>query len=363
MDNNYFDFIVVGAGLFGAAFASTASSLGKRVLVIDKNSCVGGACYTEMVDGVPIHRHGPHIFHTNNSELWQWIQLFGEFKPFTNQPIAKYKDKIYNLPFNMNTFYQLYGAQTPRQAEECIKADCVNLFGNSIEDFGYRALGNRLYLTLIKDYTEKQWGRRCSELPQSFIERLPLRFEFNNNYFTDRFQGVPVEGYTPLIKNMLKDSQVMLNTSFQDLRTIFPDIWANKIIYTGSIDEFYNYSLGELQYRSLCWEDRFDRQGCAVVNYTDDTTPYTRSIEHRLFVGDYKSKPYTTFERAVEWKEGLERYYPIPTEKNLTLYNQYLELAQKENPNIIFCGRIGGYKYINMDTAVEQARELAFNLI
>lgn len=363
MDNNYFDFIVVGAGLFGAAFASTASSIGKKVLVIDKSSHIGGACYTEMVDGVAIHKCGPHIFHTNNSELWQWIQSFGKFKPFINQPIAKYKDKIYNLPFNMNTFHQLYGAQTPKQAEECIKADRVNLLGKSVEDFGYRVLGSKLYLTLVKSYTEKQWGRKCSKLPQSFIERLPLRFEFNNNYFTDLFQGVPVAGYTPLIKNMLKGSQVMLNTSFQDLRTVFPDIWADKIIYTGSIDEFYDYQLGILEYRSLTWEEDSSDQGCAVVNYTDDTIPYTRSIEHRLFVGDYKSKPYITFEKAVEWQEGLERYYPIPTDRNLALYKQYLELAQKENPNIVFCGRIGGYKYINMDTAVEQARELAFNLI
>lgn len=363
MDNNYFDFIVVGAGLFGAAFASTASSLGKKVLVIDKNNHVGGACYTEIVNGVAIHKCGPHIFHTNNSELWQWIQSFGEFKHFINQPIAKYKGRIYNLPFNMNTFYQLYGAQTPKQAEECIKADCVNLSGKSVEDFGYRVLGSKLYLTLVKSYTEKQWGRKCSELPQSFIERLPLRFEFNNNYFTDHFQGVPVAGYTPLIKNMLKGSQVMLNTSFQDLRTIFPDIWADKIIYTGSIDEFYGYQLGKLEYRSLIWKEDSNDQGCAVVNYTDDTTPYTRSIEHRLFVGDHKSEPHITFEKAVEWQEGLERYYPIPTDKNLVLYNQYLELARKENPNIVFCGRIGGYKYINMDTAIEQARDLAFNLI
>ena len=358
-----YNYIVVGAGLFGAVFAHTAKTQGKSVLVIEQDDHIGGACYTEKEGGVIIHKCGPHIFHTNNKKLWNWINQFDEFKTFINQPIAKNKDKVYNLPFNMNTFHQLYGATTPEKAVTVLEQDRVNLFGSSIEDYGYRTFGRKLYLTLIKDYTEKQWGRKCSQLPQSFVERIPLRFEYNNNYYNDQYQGVPVHGYTYLIKKMLSKIPVMLNTSFQDLRLIHPEIWADKIIYTGSIDEFYNYSLGELQYRSLCWEDSFDSQGCAVINYTDDTTPYTRSIEHRLFVGDYKSKPHTTFEKAVEWEKGMKRYYPIPTEKNLNLYNQYLELAQKENPNIIFCGRVGGYKYINMDTAVEQARELAFNLI
>lgn len=356
---DYYDYIVVGAGLFGAAFAHTANSLGKKVLVIEKENHIGGACHTEGKDGVIIHKCGPHIFHTSDKSLWEWINQFDNFKTFINQPIAKHSGKIYNLPFNMNTFYQLYGAVIPEEAAAAIERDTAAIFGSSLEDYCYRTFGRELYLTLIRDYTEKQWGRKCSQLPQSLIERVPLRFEYNNNYYNDQYQGVPVHGYTEVIRKMLDNIPIMLNTSFKDLRTIHPEIWADKIIYTGAIDEFYGYCFGKLEYRSLIWNEKIMNQGCAVVNYTDDSTPYTRSVEHRLFCGDTSLPAYCSFERPVEWKEGLERYYPIPTSANLTLYQKYKDYAVEQDPYIIFCGRIGGYKYINMDAAINQAMKLA----
>lgn len=356
---NYYDYIVVGAGLFGAAFAHTANALGKTVLIIEKENHIGGACYTEEKDGVIIHKCGPHIFHTSDKEIWDWVNQFDNFKTFINQPIAKHNNKIYNLPFNMNTFYQLYGVVTPDEAAAAIRRDSTDIFGSSFEDYCYRTFGRKLYLTLIKDYTEKQWGRKCSQLPQSLIERVPLRFEYNNNYYNDQYQGVSIHGYTKMIQKMLKGVPVMLNTSFKDLRTIYPDIWADKIIYTGAIDEFYDYCFGKLEYRSLIWDEKIMSQGCSVVNYTDDSTPYTRSIEHRLFCGDTSLPAYCSFERPVEWKKGLERYYPIPTPSNLALYQKYKDYTAEYNSNIIFCGRIGGYKYINMDAAIIQAIKLA----
>lgn len=358
---NKFDYVVVGAGLFGAAFAFAAKNLyNKKVLIVEKSDRVGGACYTEEKEGVIVHKFGPHIFHTNNKKLWDWVNSLEEFKPFINQPIAKYEQKIYNLPFNMNTFYQLYGAETPEAAKALIEKDKIKYFGAGLDDFCYRNFGRKLYLTLIKDYTEKQWGRKCADLPTSLVERIPLRFEFNNNYFNDVYQGVPVNGYTALIEKMIEGIPILYNTSYKDMREMFPDISAEKVIYTGAIDEYYDYCLGALEYRSLKWDEKYSEQGCAVINYTDTSTPYTRSIEHKWFMGGDPSLPaLCSYELPLEWEEGMERYYPIPTDNNLTLYYRYLDLAKEKDPNVIFCGRIGGYKYINMDTAIEQAMNLA----
>lgn len=365
MSNYWYDYIIVGSGMFGAAFAFQARKQTPRVLVIEKSEHIGGACYTEEKNGVMIHKYGPHIFHTNDKSIWEWVNQFGEFKSFINQPIAKYGDKIYNLPFNMNTFYQLYGIILPEEAQEAIKKDCIDFPGSSVESCGYRKFGKKIYETLIKDYTEKQWGRSCKDLPQSLIERILLRFEFNNNYFSDQFQGVPVKGYTYLISEMLKDIPVILNKTYAEFKEDFPYIGAGKVIYTGAIDEYYNYCFGKLDYRSLLWDEKIAEQGCAVVNYTSKENPYTRSIEHKWFMGSSDLPAYTSFEKPVEWEPGLERYYPVNTEENLKLYNKYKAYAKERDPNVIFCGRIGGYEYINMDTAISKAisleEELAAN--
>ena len=361
-----YDFIVVGAGLFGAVFAHAAKRYGKKALIIEQSDKVGGACYTERRCGTMVHKFGAHIFHTSDEEVWNFITSFGEFKPYTHQVMAQSDGKLYNLPFNMNTFYQLFGAKTVGEAKEAIVHDSKVNAAKNLKSFCERNFGTTIYETLVRNYTQKQWGLDCSILPQSLIERLPMRFEFNNNYFNDRFQGIPVDGYTVLIERMIEGIERMLNIDYKSFRVVFPEIAAKKVIYCGAIDEFYDYCFGALGYRTLDWDEEVRQngqsQGCAVVNFTDSSTPYTRAIEHKWFLGENPDVTLVSYEKASNWRKGKVRYYPIPTKDNLTLYQQYKAFATTYNPEIVFCGRIGSYQYNNMDKTIMLARQLANEL-
>ena len=364
--NELFDFIVVGAGLFGAVFAHTAKECGKKVLIIEQSDKVGGACYTEKQCGTTVHKFGAHIFHTADEPTWNFITSFGEFKPYTHQVMAQSGGKLYNLPFNMNTLYQLFGAKTVGEAKEAIARDSKVNAAKNLKSFCERNFGTIIYETLVRDYTKKQWGLDCSILPQSLIERLPMRFEFNNNYFNDRFQGIPVDGYTVLIERIIDGIERMLNIDYKSFHIVFPEIAAKKVIYCGAIDEFYDYCFGALGYRTLDWDEEVRQneqsQGCAVVNFTDNSIPYTRAIEHKWFLGENSDTTLVSYEKASNWRKGKVRYYPIPTKDNLTLYQQYKSFAATHNPEMIFCGRIGSYQYNNMDKTIMLARQLANEL-
>ena len=364
-----YDFLVVGAGLFGAVFTHEAIKRGKSVLVIDKRDHIGGNCYTKNRMGIEVHEYGPHIFHTNDKEVWDWINQFGEFNNFINSPIAYRKGKIYNLPFNMNTFYQIYGTHKPAAAAQKILKDiprgALNRTPRNLEEQAICFVGKKIYKTLIKDYTEKQWGKKCRDLPPELIKRIPLRFTFDNNYYNCKYQGVPINGYTSLIKKMLKGADILLNTSYEDLQLTHPDFRGKKIIYTGPIDEFFNYQLGELEWRVLesishgypVYESPF---GNAIVNFADkEFKNITRMIEHKFFYEETKDLPQTilTFEWTEDWKKGKIPSYPIEDNKNLKLYNDYLNLAKKYK-NIYFCGRLGSYKYLDMDQIIKKAKDL-----
>ena len=356
----HFDYLIVGAGLAGATFASIATANGKKCLVIEKQSKVGGNIRTERISNIDVHLFGPHIFHTSDEIVWKFINLFGKFNNFINQPIANYKGEIYNLPFNMNTFSKLWNIGTPEEARAIIEKQKV-LFDRKPENLEEQALslvGKDIYEKLIKEYTEKQWGRDCKELPAFIIKRIPIRFTYDNNYFNDKYQGIPENGYTEIINNMLIDSDVLFDMPFERFKSFGKNISYDKIVYTGPIDEYYGYCFGELQYRSLRFENSVynidSYQGNAVVNYTSKDEKFTRMIEHKFFNKNRKSdKTIVTKEYPLKWSRGRIPYYPINDEENNKLYSKYKDFG-KENNNIIFCGRLGSYKYMDMDKVIRQ---------
>ena len=362
-----YDYLVVGAGLFGSVFARQATDAGKKVLVIDKRPNIAGNIYTEKQEGINVHMYGAHIFHTNNRRVWEYVNRFAEFNRFTNSPMANYKGELYSLPFNMYTFNKMWGVVTPEEAAEKIEAqrrEAGIIEPKNLEEQAISLVGRDIYEKLIKGYTEKQWGRPCSELPSFIIKRLPVRFTFDNNYFNALYQGIPVGGYTKMVEKMLDGIEVRLNTDYFDRKEEFDDR-AMKVIYTGPIDAYFGYKLGALQYRSVRFEtevlDTPNYQGNAAVNYTDRETPWTRIIEHKWFEfgkdSEGRDLPGTVISReySSEWKPGDEPYYPVNDEKNQKLYESYRELAKKEAPDVLFGGRLGEYKYYDMDAVIEKA--------
>ena len=361
-----YDYLVVGAGLFGAVFAQQATAQGKKVLVIDKRDHIAGNIHTEKTEGINVHRYGAHIFHTNNKEVWNYITQFAEFNRYTNSPVANYYGELYSLPFNMYTFNKMWGVVTPQQAaakiEEQKKAAGITEPKN-LEEQAISLVGVDIYEKLVKHYTEKQWGRRCTDLPSFIIKRLPVRFTFDNNYFNALYQGIPVGGYTKMVANMLDGIQVRLGVDYLENKAEF-DAMAKKVVYTGPIDAYFGYSLGYLEYRSVRFDtevlDTDNFQGNAVVNYTDGETPYTRIIEHKWFEfgkdedGNMLPKTVISREHSSEWNPGDEPYYPVNDDKNNSLYAQYRTMAEKEE-NVIFGGRLGEYKYYDMDAVIERA--------
>lgn len=370
-----YDYLIVGSGLFGSTFAYLATKIGKKCLVIDKRAHVGGNLYCEEVEGISVHKYGAHIFHTNNKRVWDFVNSITEFNRYTNSPVANYKGKLYNLPFNMNTFYQMWGVLTPTAAWKKIEEQRAEVVAamkiagiqepRNLEEQALLLVGRDIYEKLIKGYTEKQWGRKCTELPAFIIKRLPLRFVFDNNYFNDRYQGVPKGGYNRLIQGLLAGIETRIETNFFTDRTLWESI-AEKIVFTGKIDEFYNYKYGYLEYRTVSFEqetlDTPNWQGNAVVNYTEKEVPYTRIIEHKhfeLFGSDVYKCPKTVIskEYSTEWKPGMEPFYPVNDDKNIALYKQYKQLSDKED-KIIFGGRLAQYKYYDMAPIVEQVLEM-----
>lgn len=353
-----YDYLIVGSGLFGSTFAHEAMKKGKKVLVLEKRNHIGGNIFTEKIEGIDVHKYGAHIFHTSNKEVWDYVNALVEFNNFINSPVANYKGEMYNLPFNMNTFSKMFEISTPKQAKEVLENQKSEIKGEptNLEEQAISLVGRDVYTKLIKGYTEKQWGRDCKELPSFIIKRLPVRFTYNNNYFNDRYQGIPVYGYTELIEKLLEGCEVKINTNFLENKEKFLSM-ADKCVYTGPIDEFYNYKLGKLDYRSLKFETEIlseeNHQGVAVVNYTEREIPYTRIIEHKHFNFGKGQKTIITKEYPSDWKEGMEPYYPINDEKNSSLYQKYSELAKKEG--VIFGGRLAQYKYYDMDDTVEAA--------
>ena len=357
-----YDYLIVGAGLFGSIFAHEATKRGKKVIVIDKRPHIAGNIYTEKIEDIQVHKYGAHIFHTSNKKVWDYINQFAEFNNYINSPIAVYKNEIYNLPFNMNTFNKMWNIKTPQEAKNEIAKQIANLNITSPKNLEEQALslvGKDVYEKLIKGYTEKQWGRNCNELPAFIIKRLPLRFTYDNNYFNARYQGIPIGGYTSIIEKMLTGIEVILNTDYFDFIKQNPDI-SNKIVFTGGIDEFFKYKFGYLQYRTVKFEtevlDTENYQGNAVINYTEREIPYTRIIEHKHFEFGTQSKTVISKEYSMEWEPGIEPYYPVNDEANTSLYEKYKKLAE-ENKNIIFGGRLGNYKYYDMDKVIEVALE------
>ena len=355
-----YDYLIVGAGLTGAVFAHEAQKIGKKCLVIDRRNHIAGNVYTEEVEGINVHRYGAHIFHTSMKDVWGYVNQFAEFNNYVNSPIANYKGEIYNMPFNMNTFSKMWGVVTPAEAkakiQEQIDAEGIGEPQN-LEEQALSLVGRDIFEKLVKGYTEKQWGRDCKDLPASIIKRLPCRFTYDNNYFNDRFQGIPMGGYTEMVANMLEGVEVRTGVEYKDLIAEQPDI-ADRVIYCGPIDSFYDYSLGQLEYRSLRFEtevlDEADHQGVAVMNYNEREVPYTRVIEHKHFEFGTQPKTVITREYPADWKPGDEPYYPINDERNTALYEQYRELADREG-KVVFAGRLGGYKYYDMDKAIAAA--------
>lgn len=365
-----YDYLVVGAGLYGATFAYCAKALGKSVIVIDKRPNIAGNIYTEKIEGINVHKYGAHIFHTNNKKVWDFVNCFAVFNRFTNSPIANYHGELYSLPFNMYTFNKMWGVITPEEAKKRIEeqkkaAGIIN--PNNLEEQAISLVGIDIYEKLVKGYTEKQWGRSCNELPAFIIKRLPVRFTFDNNYFNALYQGIPIGGYTKLVENMLDGIEVQLNIDYLQHKDKL-EAQAKKIVYTGPIDAYFEYVLGYLEYRSVRFEtellNKSNFQGNAAVNYTDKETPWTRIIEHKWFEfgkdeeGNNLSKTVISREYSSEWKPGDEPYYPVNDEKNGKLYKEYKELADKEK-NVIFGGRLGEYRYYDMDQVIEAALEMA----
>lgn len=358
-----YDYLIVGTGLFGSVFNYEAKKKNKTCLVIEKRNHIGGNIYTEEVEGINIHKYGAHIFHTSDEIVWKYINQFATFNNYINAPLAIYNNEIYNLPFNMNTFNKMWGIKTPTEAKKIIQyqIDKIGIVEpKNLEEQAIKLVGKDIYNKLIKGYTEKQWGRKCSELPPFIIKRLPVRFTYNNNYFDDLYQGIPIGGYTPIIEKMLQKSEVLLNTDYftfiKDNKNI-----AYKTIFTGPIDQYFNYCLGELEYRSLKFETKIincdNYQGNAVINYTSNNETYTRIIEHKHFEFGTQPKSVITYEYPVKWERGYEPYYPINDYCNTDLYKKYRVLASKEN-NILFGGRLGEYKYYDMDKVIKAAMRL-----
>ncbi len=361
-----YDYLVVGAGLYGAVFAHEAKKAGKRVLVVDKRSHIAGNVHTEEVEGINVHVYGAHIFHTNNKEVWDFVQQFATFNRFTNSPVANYKGELYSLPFNMYTFNQMWGVVTPREAAEKIeeqkKAAGITEPKN-LEEQAISLVGTDIYQKLVKGYTEKQWGRDCKDLPSFIIKRLPVRLTFDNNYFNALYQGIPMGGYTKMVANILKDIPLRLNTDYLANKKELDDL-TEKVVYTGAIDAYFDYQLGYLEYRSVRFENEIldipNFQGNAAVNYTDRETPWTRIIEHKWFEFGTQEKTVISREYSSEWKPGDEPYYPVNDEKNGALFQKYKALAEKEE-KVIFGGRLGEYKYYDMDAVIASALEMCRN--
>ena len=360
-------YLVVGTGLFGAVFAHEAAKRGHEVTLIDKRDHIAGNIYTKEIDGIQVHQYGAHIFHTSDKEVWEYVQQFAEFNRYTNSPVANYKGHMYNLPFNMNTFAQMWGVRTPQEAMDKINEQRAEMAGKTpqnLEEQAISLIGRDIYEKLIKGYTEKQWGRKATELPAFIIKRVPVRLIYDNNYFNDDYQGIPKGGYTKLVENMLKDDKITveLDTDFFAKKDEYLQKF-DRVVYTGPIDEFFDYKLGELEYRSLRFETEEKNvgnyQGNAVINYTDAETPYTRVIEHKHFEfgkGD-PDKTIITREYPADWHKGDEPYYPVNNDRNNDLYSQYKEMADKEDAKVIFGGRLGQYKYYNMDQVIAAALE------
>jgi UDP-galactopyranose mutase len=355
-----FDYLIVGAGLFGATFAHQAKKAGKKCLIIDKRSHIGGNIYCKDVDGINVHYYGAHIFHTNDKPIWDFVNSFVEFNRYTNSPVANYKGKLYSLPFNMNTFYQLWGVTTPEEAQRKINDQIAALDikePKNLEEQALKLVGPDIYEKLIKGYTEKQWGRSATELPAFIIKRLPVRFTFDNNYFNDKYQGIPIGGYNKLSEGLLQGIEVRLETNFFDDVDHFKSL-ADKIVYTGPLDEYYNFQFGELEYRSLKFEHKQlevpNFQGNAVVNYNEREVPYTRIIEHKHF--EFGTQPHTviTYEYPATWERGMEPYYPMNDDKNTKRFKQYTELSEGEE-NVIFGGRLAEYRYYDMHQVIGSA--------
>ncbi len=366
----HYDYLIVGTGLFGACFAHEMSEAGKRCLLIDKREHIAGNIYTEEIMGIQVHRYGAHIFHTSDREIWEYAGQFAQFNHYVNSPVAVYRDELYNLPFNMNTFSKMWGIRTPAQAKQIIEEQIRELHikePRNLEEQALSLAGRDVYEKLIKGYTEKQWGRDCRELPAFIIRRVPLRFRYDNNYFNDPYQGIPMGGYTAMVERMLAGCEVRLGLSYREFlernsAAQEPDTW-DRVVYTGMIDEYFDYRLGELEYRSLRFETEElpkedNYQGNAVVNYTEREVPYTRIIEHKHF--EFGTQPGTviTREYPAAWSRGDEPYYPVNDEKNTVLYEKYQELAAKEK-NVLFGGRLGGYRYYDMDKVLRAALTMA----
>ena len=357
-----YDYLIVGAGLFGAVFAHEAAAKGKKCLVIDKRNHIAGNIYTEKIEDIDVHKYGAHIFHTSDKKIWDYVNRFAEFNNYINSPVAIYNDELYNLPFNMNTFSKMWGIKTPAEAKAVIEKQIAELnIGEpaNLEEQALKLAGRDVYEKLVKGYTQKQWGRECKELPAFIIKRLPLRFTYDNNYFNDRYQGIPIDGYTKMVENMLEGIEVRLSTDYFDIKD---EIDADKVVYTGMIDKFFDYKLGVLEYRSVRFEtekvDTDNYQGNAVVNYTEYEVPYTRIIEHKHFEFGTQPKTVITREYPAEWEKGKEPYYPVNDPKNSELFDKYERRALEEK-NVIFGGRLGMYRYMDMDQVIEEALSLA----
>lgn len=370
VNNMKYDYLIVGTGLFGSVFAFEMKKAGKKCLVIDKRDHIAGNIYTEEQQGIQVHKYGAHIFHTSDKHIWEYVNQFAEFNNYINSPVAVYGQELYNMPFNMNTFSKMWGIRTPKEAMEIIerqKRECSVEEPQNLEEQALSLVGRDVYEKLVKGYTEKQWGRECSQLPAFIIKRLPVRFTYDNNYFTDRYQGIPIGGYTAIVEKLLADTPVLLGISYRsflaqnEAKGQDGDTF-EKVLYTGMIDEYFDYCLGELQYRSLSFEEEFlpdcdNYQGNAVVNYTERRIPYTRIIEHKHF--EFGTQPCTviTREYPAEWKRGDEPYYPINDERNNALFGQYQQLAAKEQ-RVLFGGRLGQYKYYDMDKVIAAALDM-----
>ena len=363
-----YDYLIVGSGLFGSTFAERAASAGKKCLVLERRSHIGGNAYTEETAGIHVHTYGAHIFHTMEEPIWRYANRFADFIPYTHSPLANFRGKLYNLPFNMNTFYQIWGVTTPQEARECIKNDRNIRYveePQNLEQMAINLVGPTIFEMLVRGYTEKQWGRACSDLPADIIKRLPLRFTFDNNYFNDKYQGIPLGGYTAMVECMLENVEVQTETDYLADKAY----WSKKakhVIFTGPIDEYFDYTHGPLAYRSVTFENELldvdNYQGTAVINYTDKDTAFTRVIEHKHFNPNNQTKTVISREFSREWSVGVEPYYPIEDKQNKTLYERYAALA-KEEKKLSFGGRLGVYRYLDMDKTIELALALAEKLL
>ena len=358
-----YDYILVGSGLYSGVFAWFAKQKGKKCLVLEKRDHIGGNVYCENTEGIHVHKYGAHIFHTSNKEVWQFVNSLAEFNRYTNSPVANYKGEMYNMPFNMNTFSKMWNISTPAEAKKIIEEQKKEITGepNNLEEQAISLVGREIYEKLVKGYTEKQWGRDCTALPAFIIKRLPVRYTYDNNYFNDLYQGIPIGGYNVIIDRLFEGCDIETGVDYLEKKEYYDGL-GEKIVYTGTIDAYYKYQFGKLEYRSLRFEsevlDEENHQGVAVVNYTDRETPYTRIIEHKHFEFGTQPKTVITREYPVTWQEGMEPYYPVNDEKNQALYQKYAKLAEKEE-HVIFGGRLGEYKYYDMDKVIASAMACA----